>query len=378
MRFLKSVAAAATMTAGLFGLGGCTTTSMVMSAMGVATDNSIPWSIVKHIHGKITEGDPVPCGQLNSVQRATSARCGEFVPGSIQSADISASGLQECPLILAAQDARLWAALPELISKGAQPERCAQSPLVRLAQVQACPDFSTASPEVLRSFEWLAVADARAVRHDTMRMLSCPNARTAGLSRVLDTWLASGDLQPENIGFSPLGALHPDYLSTPFAALLEARGHTAQAALGTFEGKQPSGFEEALRTSHWVALDWWLARQPQLVNGVPPSHGGQIQWLPLARVLIPDFLEHPQAQKDTIAYLMTHGADPKKHLPFDSSQSVIKYAKGLKSPHLALLDPPAGGVPASPTLAKTLEPSRVADLSAKPSIAVSPNASASE
>ena len=75
-----------TLALGLF--SGCTTTGLLLSAAGVATDSSVPWAIVKHVHAKLTEGDPTPCVFLNSVQRALSERCGEFVPGSLKAEDI--------------------------------------------------------------------------------------------------------------------------------------------------------------------------------------------------------------------------------------------------------------------------------------------------
>ena len=54
------------------------------------------------------------------------------------------------------------------------------APLAELAQVDACPDFASAAPKVRESMMWLAQADARAVHHDVVRMLSCPRARAIG------------------------------------------------------------------------------------------------------------------------------------------------------------------------------------------------------
>jgi hypothetical protein len=93
-------------------------------------------------------------------------------------------------------------------------------------------------------------------------MLSCPNARSVGLDRVLADWAAGGALNPDQIGFGVLGALHPDYLGTAFARGLEASGHTARASLGAYDGKLSPGFEEALRGSQWAALDWCLPARP--------------------------------------------------------------------------------------------------------------------
>jgi hypothetical protein len=326
-------------------LAGCTAPSMLLGAAGVATDTSVPWAIVKHVHEKITEGDPVPCSKLNTVQRALSARCGKFEAGSIDAKDVAHTGMQICPLIVAARDPRFWPVLPELLDKGAQPESCNESPLVELAQAQACPDFAGASAPVLRSLGWLAEADARAVRHDVVRMLSCPNARSVGLDRVLAGWAAAGALNPDQIGFGVLGALHPDYLDTLFARSLEANGHTARASLGAYDGKLSPGFEEALRGSHWAALDWWLARAPELVRAVPPTQGNRQPWLPLARVLVPSFLNDSGTQAAMVSYLLAHGANPRQRLPFDPSQSVIAYARALHSPLVATLEAPAATAP---------------------------------
>ncbi len=117
-------------------LAGCTAPGLIISAVGIATDTSMTWDIVKHVHGKLTEDDPTPCVMLNSVQRALNPRC-QFTPGSIRKADLAKTGLQGCPLTAATQDARLWRALPELIEKGASVERCTRSPLQDLAEVDA-------------------------------------------------------------------------------------------------------------------------------------------------------------------------------------------------------------------------------------------------
>ena len=337
-------------------LGGCTTTGLLLTAAGVATDTSMTWEIVKHVHAKMIEGGDMPCHRLDSVERALNVRCGAFVPGSIGVADLQGSKLQGCALTVAVRDPRFWPALPEFIAKGASPEGCSRSPLVELAQSaalarQACPDFAAASPVVLESLRWLADADARSIHHDVVRMLSCPSAVRAGLDRPLANWLAQGDLDVGKVAFGPLGALHPDYLGMPFAQALEARGHTARAGLGGFDGLQPRGFEVALRASHWAALDWWIGRVPELANRVPPVQGNQLPWVPLARVLTPDFLNHPASQTDMVAFLLAHGANPWQKLPYDAGSSVVQYARVLKSPQLALLDPPT--LPAAPTLVAT-------------------------
>jgi hypothetical protein len=334
--------------AGLALTSGCTPAGLLVSAAGVATDTSVTWEIVKHLHAKLTEGDDVPCLRLDTVQRALNVRCGPFVAGSVLAADIRNSPLQGCVLGVAVRDPRFWPAVPELIGKGAQPEACDQSPLLELAQTPGCPDFRTASPEVLQAIKWLGEADSRAVHHDVVRMLSCPSAVAAGLDSVLGTWLARGDLDVGMVAFGPLGALHPDYLGSPFARALEAQGHTAREGLGGYDGVQPRGFELALQTSQWAALEWWLARVPELANRVPPAQGNQLPWVPLARVLAPNFLTYPASQPDTVRFLMARGANPWQKLPYDAGSSIVEYARTLHSPMLALLDPPV--VPNAPTV----------------------------
>ena len=328
-------------------LGACSATGVLLGAAGVATDTSVTWDIVKHLHAKATEGDDIPCQRLDSVQRALNLRCGAFVPGSVLARDIRDSPLQGCVLAAAVRDARFWPALAELIDKGAQPERCARSPLVELAELPGCPDFAAATPAALRALRWLADADARAIHHDVVRMLSCPSAVAVGLDAVLGSWLAQGDLDAGHVSFGPLGALHPDYLGSPFARALEARGHTAREGLGGYDGVQPRGFELALRDSQWAALDWWIARVPELANRVPPVQGNELPWVPLARVLTPNFLAYPASQTEVVEFLLARGADPWQKLPYDAGTSVVQYARLLKSPQLARLDPR----PASPAFA---------------------------
>jgi hypothetical protein len=344
------------------GLAACSPISLGLTAAGVATDSSMTWEIVKHLHAKLTEDDPTPCALLNSVQRVLNARC-EYRPGSIKRADFAKSGLQECPLALATRDPRLWRALPELLDKGASLSDCPGSPLVALADADPCPAFQAASPEILGSISRLAENDPRAIRHDVFRMLSCSNARAAGLDRVLTTWLDRGDLDPGKLSFSPLSAIDPDLLVTRFGHELEVAGHKPEAALDGYDGALSSGFEEALRRSNWLALDWWLYRLPQLANLAPPQRGGQLAWVPLQRVLLPGYLEFPSSQRDMVGFLLAHGSKPSQKLPFDQGKTVLAFAVQMKSPLLPLLDPRPPVPPPAPALA-AVEPGALLETTA--------------
>jgi hypothetical protein len=254
------------------GGSGCTTAGAVLSVAGVTTDTSMTWTVVKYLHGQLTEGDERACVKLDSVQRALATRCGAFVPGSIVKTDLQRPDQVECALAIAVRDPQLWPVAPELLQKGASLAGCHEAPLVQLAWRTPCPDFQAASPAALSAISRLAMNDPRSIHHDVMRMLSCPSAHAAGLDLALADWRARGLLKPGMLGFSPLSALHPSALATSaLGRELEADGHTAQAALGGYDGRLGGGFEEALRTSEWSALDWWLQRAPELANRVPPS-----------------------------------------------------------------------------------------------------------
>lgn len=315
-------------------------TALALAAAAVSGGGCTTALVIVHAHERLTEGDPVPCIKLNSVERALRTRCLPFEPGSLRREDIAASGLPECALATAAREPAFWPALPELIAKGAQPEHCAEPPLAALAARHPCPPFDAASGAERDALRWLAQADARAIHHDVMRAFSCPSARDVGLAGVLDDWLAQGLLPPEGLAFSPLGALHPSHLSSPLARELEAAGHTARAAFGAQAAQLPGGYEEALRLSDWYAIDWWIARLPGLVDRVPSAQAGQLAWVPLARVLTPAFVAEPARQRALVDHLLARGADPWKRLPHDPSTSVVAWAQRLGSPLAARLDAP--------------------------------------
>lgn len=350
-RFAARMGAALATAAALMSSAGCTTTSVLLTAAGVATDTSLPWAIVKHVHTQMTDGDPVACRKLNSVERALTVRCGAFEPGSLQAADVARPGLQECALIAAARQPALWPVLPELLDKGARLDACHTAPLVVMAQAAPQPDAASLTPEVVGAIKRLALNDPRSVHHDAMRMLSGPAARQVGLSNVMAQWLAEGRLPAQTLAFSPFGALHPDALGSPLSLALEAQGHRAGDALGGYLGQLPAGFEEALRTRHWAALDWWFARVPSLVNEVPPRQGNQVAWVPLAQVQVPAFVPEAQARRELTEFLLARGADPWRRLPGQNHLTVVSYAAQLKSPLVELLQQPREAWPGATAVA---------------------------
>jgi hypothetical protein len=295
--------------------------------------------VLLHLHDKLTEGDPLPCVRLNSVERALQSRCGPFVPGSLAAKDVLAQGPAQCALTLAARDARFWPVLPELLARGAVPERCGLAPMVAMAQSEsACAQLGAASQGELEALRWLARADARSVHHDVVRVLSCPQARKAGLTAVLDEWFATGQLSPGQLSFNPLGALHPSLLNSPLSRRLEAQGHEASTALSGYDGRLPSGFDAALQSGDLAALDWWIQRTPSLVNRAPPSLGGNLPWRPLARLLTPGYVPDPAGQRRTAEYLLARGADPWLRLPHEPQRTVLSLARQLNSPLLPLME----------------------------------------
>lgn len=321
-------------------------TLAALSLAALLSSGCTTTAIALYAYDKLTEGDPKPCSKVSSVERALSTRCGTYQPGSLLTKDVTAPGLEQCPLTMAARDPRFWPVLPELVAKGAQPEVCTVPPLVALARAHAadgnCPDFSRATAEQIGALRWLAEADSRSIDHDVTRMLSCPSARAAKLDSVLDAWLAQGLLPAKGLWFSPLAAVHPDYLESDFVHHAEAAGHSARG------GSAAGGYEEALRLGNLKALDWWLERVPELVNQVPSPGAGRTAWVPLARVANPQFMAGAQAQARVTDYLLAHGADPSRRLPHDPTQSALSYAQSIKSPVAPRLEQAATALAGTP------------------------------
>ena len=258
LRAFRLAGPLAALAIGAAALAGCTAPGLILTAAGIATDTSMTWEMAKHVHAQLTEDDPTPCALLNSVQRALNGRC-EFVPGSIR----TRRHRQERPAGLPAhrRDAgRAPLARPARADREGRAATSAapRSPLQDLAEVDACPNFQSASPEILKAIVYLADNDPRSVRHDVFRMLSCTSARAVGLDQVLVGWLDRGKLQPGTLSFSPLEALDPDLLVTRFGRELEVAGHLAAAP----------------RSITTTAACRWASRKRSARATGPPSNGG--------------------------------------------------------------------------------------------------------
>ena len=156
---------------------------------------------------------------------------------------------------------------------------------------------------------------------------------------MIERWVAQGQMPAGRLGFSPLSALHPDLLNTPLSAQLEAGGHSVRTALDPFDGKLRPGFEEAFRSGNYAALDWWLARAPELANRVPPRAGrsvavgaaGQDAGQRLARPADP-------ATGRWWSFLLARGANPGYRLPQQPDMTVLRLARQMNSPLAPLLE----------------------------------------
>ena len=163
LRRLRSALFCATALLGLVALGGCTAPGLILTATGIATDTSMTWDIVKHVHGKLTEDDPTPCILLDTRAARRSTPAALTSPAASARPTSHATACRPARSPSATQDARLWRALPELIDKGAKFERCPRSPLQDLAEVDACPELRrrVARGRCARSPSWPTATRAR-------------------------------------------------------------------------------------------------------------------------------------------------------------------------------------------------------------------------
>jgi hypothetical protein len=276
-------------------------------------------------------GDKIPplCSSLPSVERALTERCGGYKVGALDAKDVNVRVLSACPLTNFAGDPTLWHGLPELLAKGATPERCTKPPLLAMAEKSPCPAFTQMSASTRDAVRWLAVADAASLSGPVVHMLTCPEAVSAGLSSVVTQWAKQGQFDPSNARFSVLSSIHPSSLSQPWVRDLLAVGHDPLRAVEM----DSSGFERALAHGDVATLDWWTQKAPSLIHRAPSKGRGFVPWLPLARTMSPGFATDDATRLRTAHYLMARGASINVSLPHERGQSVGDYARSAQ-PHM--------------------------------------------
>ncbi len=266
---------------------------------------------------------PPACNTLTTPEQALKSYCGGYRPGNLVTNDVNTAFAGACPLTNFARNKATWDGLPELIALGAMPERCSQAPLHAMAVLEACPDFSRMKPATLKAVRWLAEGGTHTPSAPVVHMLSCPSAQQAGLTKVVEQWVAQDVLSPDNVPFSVLSALHPSSLRAPWVATLIASGHRPDRAID----QDASAFERALAQGDVDTLRWWTAQVPYLVHRVPAKTSAHAPWLPLARVMSPQFAADDGARAASAMFLLSAGADPQARIPGERSQTVVDYTQ---------------------------------------------------
>ena len=269
---------------------------------------------------------PPFCSKLPSTERAITERCGGYKVGQIDAKDVNVRVMSSCALTNFASRPSLWHGLPELLAKGATPEGCPKAPLLAMAEANACPAFTQMDSGTLDAVRWLAVADAASVSGPVLRMLSCPEATSAGLNNVVEQWAAQGYLAPSHVSFSVLSSVHPSSLLQPWVQDLVTAGHEPLRAVEA----DASGYAQALAQGDVAALDWWTQKAPALVHRVPSKGRGYVPWLPLARTMTPGFAADDATRLRTAQFLIARGARMDASLPHERSISVGDYARSVQ------------------------------------------------
>ena len=269
---------------------------------------------------------PPFCSSLPSTERAITERCGGYKAGQIDAKDVNVRVMSSCALTNFASRPSLWHGLPELLAKGATPEGCPKAPLVAMAEANACPAFTQMDASTLDAVRWLALADAASVSGPVLRMLTCPEATSAGLSNVPTQWAAQGYLAPSHVNFSVLSSIHPTSLLQPWVQDLLTAGHQPLRAVEA----DASGYTQALAQGDVAALDWWTQKAPALVHRVPSKGRGYMPWLPLARTMTPNFAADDATRLRTAQFLIARGARMDASLPHERSTSVGDYARSVQ------------------------------------------------
>lgn len=294
---------------------------------------------------------PPSCHSLSTPEQATLARCGGYKPGELLTKDVNTAFASACPLTNFARSQATWNGLPELIALGADPALCSQAPLQAMAEVQACPDFAALSPDVPEAVRWLARNDPHSVSGPVLHMLTCPGARQAGLTPLVQEWLSDGRLAPHRVDFSALSSVHPASLNDPWVDTLLVTGHAVRTAVAM----DATGYERALATGDVATLRWWTQRAPELVHRVPAHGASHLPWVPLARIMAPGFTPDDAACEASARFLLAQGADPKAVLPEDRGQTVLDHTARVRPSLLALLEQ-AQWVPQRPEVTQLTTP----------------------
>jgi hypothetical protein len=63
-----------------------------------------------------------------------------------------------------------------------------------------------------------------------------------------------------------------------------------------------------------------------------------LPWVPLAKTLSGDWLDHPDRQRAMVEFLLARGANPSVRLPQQPDLTVMRLARQINSPMVPLLE----------------------------------------
>ena len=324
-------------------LAACTPLGLLVTATGVATDTSVTWEVVKHVHGQLTEDDPTPC--VDAQQRAARAqrRAASYVAGQHPHAPTSPAPACRSARSPSRRATRGSGAPCPSCSKRARSSSPAPARRCRtLAADRRLPELRrrvAGGPEGDRSPR--RGRPARGPPRRVPHALLPERARGRPRPGARD-WLDRGELAARQALVQPARRARPRPARDALRPRARGRRPPARALRSTTTtAVLPSGYEQALRNEplgrdRLVAVRAAAARQPGAAE-----RGAQMAWVPLQRVLVcRASCQHPEAQRDMVLFLMAHGADPRRQLPFDPGRNVLAFAAPIKSPMLAVLDAP--------------------------------------
>lgn len=299
---------------------------VTLGALALATQLSGCITTAVILATQYAETLPLLCSKLSSVERALTERCGPYKPDTLLAKDVNTTVFEACPLTNFAREPARWHGLPELLAKGATPERCIQAPLLAMAEKTPCPAFSQMATPTLEAVQWLAVADAGSISGPVLHMLTCPEAEKAGLSKLVAQWVQQGSLPSNKTPFSVLSNIHPSSLGQPWVNDLLAAGHRPAQAIAN----DATGFERALAQGDVAAIVWWTSKVPTLIHRAPAKGAGYVPWSPLARTMSPGFAVDDATRLRTAKALIDSGASLNASLPHARQITVNDYARSMQ------------------------------------------------